>query len=327
MKRTLLLLAAVSAVLSLPATASAFRGVAVAKDAARHSVIVASKGGLVRTVRAPGRAGSVRLGHRLVFSARRLSDGTFRASSLRASGNARHAVIRGVVVRNQRRLHRLLISAGGSVFAVRAPARGFASNRGPRTGDRVEVRVTISEKGLAAGSLEEIGHTDGLELEGIFLGIADGKLRLAVAHRGEVFVTIPDGFQLPTLNPGDEIELVVSADSAGAFTLVSVQTDDEGDDDGEGHHGDNGKVEVKGAITDLAVDSITVQPGHASPVTCAVPAGTDLSGFKVTDQVEMKCALVDGKLTLTRLKSEDDEDDDGNDGGDDDDGGGHGGHH
>jgi hypothetical protein len=311
MKRTLPFLAALAAVLSLPATASAFRGVAVAKDAARHSVVVASKGGLVRTVRAPGRAGSVRLGHRLVFSARRLSDGTFRASSLRARGNARHAVIRGVVVRNQRRLHRLLISAGGSVFAIKArTSRGFSSNRGPRAGDRVEVRVTISEKGLRAGSLEEIGHTDGLELEGIFLGIADGKLRLAVAHRGEVFVMIPDGFQLPTLNPGDEIELVVSVDTAGAFTLVSVQNDDENDDDDEGIDEDHGKIEVKGAITALAADSITVQAGQSSPVTCAVPAGTHLSGFAVKDQVEMKCALVDGKLTLTRLKSEDDEDDD-----------------
>src|SRR4051812_32354739 len=296
MKRTLLFLAAASVVLSLPATAAAFRGVAVAKDAARHSVVVASKGGLVRTLRAPGRAGSVRLGHRLVFSARRLSDGTFRATSLRARGNARHAVIRGVVVRNQRRLHRLLISSGGSVFAVRAPARGFASNRDPRTGDRVEVRVTISGHGLTAGSLEEIGHADGLELEGIFLGIADGKLRLAVAHRGEVFVTIPAGFQLPALNPGDEIELVVSVDSAGAFTLVSVQGDDEDDDDDEGIDEDHGKVEVKGTITTLAADSITVTPRHASPVTCAVPAGTDLSGFAVNDKVEMKCRLLDGKL-------------------------------
>lgn len=318
MKRTLLFLAAASVVLSLPATAAAFRGVAVAKDAARHSVVVASKGGLVRTVRAPGRAGSVRLGHRLVFSARRLSDGTFRASSVRATGNARHAVIRGVVVRNQRRLHRLLISAGGTVLAVRAPARGFASNRGPRTGDRVEVRVTISEKGLSAGSLEEIGHTDGLELEGIFLGIADGKLRLAVAHRGEVLVTVPAGFQLPTLSPGDEIQLVVSVDAAGAFTLVSVENDDENDNDDEGIDEDNGKVEVKGAITALAADSITVQAGHeghASPVTCTVPAGTDLSAFKVGDKVEMKCTLVDGKLTLSRLKNEGDDDDDEDDGG------------
>lgn len=314
MKRMLLFLAAASVVLSVPATASAFRGVAVAKDAARHSVVVASKGGLVRTVRAPGRAGSVRLGHRLVFSARRLSDGTFRASSLRASGNARHAVIRGVVVRNQRRLHRLLISAGGTVFAVRAPARGFASShRGPRSGDRVEVRVTISGNGLEANSLNEIGHTNDVELEGIFLGIADGKLRLAVAHRGEVFVTIPADFQLPTLNPGDEIQLEVSVDTAGAFTLVSVQSDEGDGDNNDGEHGD---VEVKGEITTLETGSITVTPNHGSPVTCVVPAGTNLSGFAAHDKVEMKCALVGTQLTLSRLKSEDDEDDDDNNDGD-----------
>jgi hypothetical protein len=317
MKRTLLFLAAASVVLSLPATAAAFRGVAVAKDSARHSVVVASKGGLVRTVRAPGRAGSVRLGHRLVYSARRLSDGTFRASSLRAAGSARHAVIRGVVVRNQRRLHRLLISAGGTVFAVRAPARGFASDRGPRSGDRVEVRVTISGNSLEANSLDEIGHTNDVELEGIFLGIADGKLRLAVAHRGEVFVTIPAGFQLPAFNPGDEIELEVSVDTTGAFTLVSVQGDDENDNNDEDHHG---KVEVKGEITALETGSITVTPNHGSPVTCMVPAGTNLSGFAIHDRVEMKCALVGTQLTLSRLKSDDDDDDD-------DDDGGHGGDH
>jgi hypothetical protein len=315
MKRTLLFLAAASVVLSLPATAAAFRGVAVAKDSARHSIVVASRGGIVRTVRAPGRAGSVRLGHRLVFSARRLSDGTFRASSLRASGNTRHAVIRGVVVRNQRRLHRLLISAGGTVFAVRAPARGFASShRGPGSGDRVEVRVTISGNGLEANSLDVIGHTNDVDLEGIFLGIADGKLRLAVAHRGEVFVTIPAGFQLPTLSPGDEIELEVSVDTTGAFTVVSVQSDDENENNNDEDH--HGKVEVKGEITALETGSITVTPNHGSPVTCMVPAGTDLTGFALHDRVEMKCALVGTQLTLSRLKSEDDEDDDDNNDGD-----------
>jgi hypothetical protein len=319
MRRTLFFVAALASVLSLPATASAFRGVAIAKDGARHAVVITSKGGLVRTVRAPGRAGSVRLGHRLVFAARRLSDGTFRASSLRTRGNTRHATIRGVVVRNQRRLHRLLLSAGGSVFAVRAPARGFASDRGPRAGDRVEVRVNISANGLTASTLDELGHENGVELEGIFLGIADGKLRLGVVHKGEVFVTVPDGFKLPELKPGDEIELVVSVDSAGAFTLVSVQSDDEDDDDHEGIDEDNGKVEVHGEITALAGDSITVQSNHASPVTCAVPAGSDLSAFKMHEKVEMKCRMIGDKLTLARLKNDDDEDDD------DDDGGGHGG--
>jgi hypothetical protein len=125
------------------------------------------------------------------------------------------------------------------------------------------------------------------------------------------------GFQLPTLNPGDEIQLEVSVDTAGAFTLVSVQLDEGDGDNNDGDHndGDHGKVEVKGEITTLEDGSITVTPNHGSPVTCIVPVGTDLSGFGLHDQVEMKCALVGTQLTLSRLKSEDDDDDDDNDGG------------
>ena len=316
MKRILLLVAATTAVLALPATASAFRGVAVAKDQARHSVVVAAKGGVVRTVRAPGRLASIRLGHGVIYSARRLSDGTFRATSIRSTGIARHAVLRGVVVRNQLRLHRVLLTAGGTVLSVRAPARGFASSHGPRAGDRVEVRVRVSGNGLTATALTTLGHSGTMELEGIFLSATTDTLRLAVEHRGEVFVAIPAGFQLPQLRPGDEIELIVDVDAAGAFTLVSVQTDDEDDGDHEGIGEDHGRVEVHGAITQLGDGKITVQSHGGSPVTCAVPAGTDLSGFKVTDRVEMKCANVNGTLTLARLKKDDDDDDDGGDDGD-----------
>ena len=311
MKRTLFLVAATAAVLALPATASAFRGVAVAKDQARHSVVVAAKGGVVRTVRAPGRLGSIRLGHRVVYSARRLADGTFRATDIRSTGPARRAVLRGVVVRNQPRLRRLLLTAGGTVLSVRAPSRGFASNRGPGAGDRVEVRVHVRGNGLNAISITTIGHAGTLELEGIFLSATSDTLRLAVERRGEVFVSIPAGFQLPQLRPGDEIELIVTVDAAGAFTLVRVERDDEDNDD------DNGRVRVRGDLTQLGGGTVTVQAHGASPVTCAVPNGVDLSGFKVHDQVEMRCANVHGTLTLTRLRERDDDDDDD---------GGHGGH-
>jgi hypothetical protein len=311
MKRTLLFVAALAAVLALPATASAFRGVAVAKDQPRHTVVVASKGGIVRTVRAPGRIGGIRPGNRLVYSARRLSDGTFRARTLRARGRVGHAVLRGVVVRNQRRLNRLLISAGGSVFAVRVRVRGFDSGGGLRSGDRVELRVKISRSGLSASSVTKLGHDNTFELEGIFLDISGGKLRLAVEDRGEVFVTIPAGFQLPELRPGDEIELIVSVDSAGAFMLISVQVDDENDDDNEGIGEDHGKIEVEGTITQLGGGTITVKSHGGSPVTCAVPPGVGLSAFKLGDRVEMKCALVSGHLTLVRLEIEDDDDDGG----------------
>jgi hypothetical protein len=314
MKRILLLALALAAVLALPATASAFRGVAVAKNSVRHTVVVASKAGVVRTVRAPGQLAAVRLGSRVSFTARRLTDGTFRAGPLRASGHVSRAVLRGVIVRNQAKLHRVLLSAGGSVFSVRAPARGFMSHHGHRAGEKVEVRVRIERGDLGAISIVTLGQASTLELEGIFLSVNGDQLRLAVEHRGEVFVTIPAGFQLPKLNPGDEIELVVNVDAASAFTLVKVQADDENDDD---QGDDHGRVEVHGAITQIGGGTITVQPGSGSPVQCAVPAGVDLSGFKLNDHVEMRCANVNGALTLSRLRQDGDGDGDGGGGGGD----------
>jgi hypothetical protein len=316
MKRILLPALALAAVLALPATASAFRGVAVAKNTARHTVVVASKGGVVRTVRAPGHLAAVRLGSRVSYSARRLADGTFRAGTLRASGRVSRAVLRGVIVRNQTKLHRVLLSAGGSVFSVRAPARGFLSRRDHRAGEKVEVRVQITRNGLGATSITTLGQASMLELEGIFLSVNGDQLRLAVEHRGEVFVTIPAGFQLPQLQPGDEIELIVTVDAAGVFTLVSVNGDDENGDD-QGSDEDQGRIEVHGAISQIGGGTIAVQPHGGSPVQCTVPNGVDLSGFKMNDQVEMKCANVNGTLTLVRLKQDDDGDDDGGDGGGD----------
>jgi hypothetical protein len=309
MKRLLLFAAAASAVLALPATAAAFSGVVVAKDPARHALVIASRGGVVRTVRAPGHVRAVRAGERLVISARRLSDGTFKAGSLRPAGHVRRAVLRGTVVRH--RLSHYLLSTGGSVIAIRG------ANRHHRAGDRVLVRVRIGRNGLTATSFKDLGHANSLELEGIFLDVKGNQLRLAVERRGEVFVTVPSGFQLPPLRPGDEIELDVSVDATtGAFTLLSIRTDDEED-------GEHGRVEVRGTITNLSDTSITVSPGrdddddgHGSPVTCAVTDKSLLSGFQMHDKVEMRCAMVNGKLTLVRLKKEDDEDDDGGGDGD-----------
>ena len=315
MKRLLLVFTLAAAVLAVPATASAFSGVVLAKKPARDAFVIASRGGVVRTVRAtPKRLGSIRAGQRLVFSARRLSDGTFKAGSLRVSGQARRAPLRATVVRHRGSSY--LLSAGGSMLGVKALARGFSSvsSRGHCVGDIVIGTVRIGRHGLETHSFHKVGHTGSLELEGIFLGMTDsGQLRLAVRHRGEVFVGVPEGFQLPKLAPGDEIELVVSVDGQGAFTLVSVQQDDEDDDDGEGIDEDHGKIEVNGTITELTDSSITVQSHKASPVSCAISAGADLSHFKPTDRVEMKCRIVDGKLTLVKLKREDDDDDGGGD--------------
>ena len=313
MKRIYMLIALVSAVLAVPATASAFSGTVVAKKSSRHAVVVVSRGGVARTLRTP-RFASLRAGQRLVFSATKLGDGTFKAGKVRVRGRARLVFMRGTVVRL--RFSRYLLSSGGSLISVRVGGHAFASARKQhRPGDIVAGRVRIGRNGLTARSLHDAGHSGALELEGIFLGLDGNQLRLAVEHRGEVFVTVPDGLQLPPLTPGDEIELVVTVDAAGVFTLVSVQADDEDDDD-DGAHEDNGRVEVRGTISDLG-PPVMVQPHDGMPVQCAVPAGFSLSGFAVGDRVEMRCALVNHVLTITRLRHRDDDDGDGGGGGGD----------
>src|SRR5262245_61839555 len=201
MKRILLALGLVAAVLAVPATASAFSGLVVSKQAKRDAFVIASHGGIVRTVRAHHRFRTVHAGQRVTFGAKKLSDGTFSAGSLRITGRARHATLRGTVVRQ--RAGRILLSAGGSLLVLHSSARAFAAVNGRhRPGDVVLARVTLTRNGLSASSIRTLGHEDGLELEGIFLGVSGNQLRLAVEGRGEVFVTVPDGFQLPPLNPG-----------------------------------------------------------------------------------------------------------------------------
>jgi hypothetical protein len=191
----------------------------------------------------------------------RLPDGTFRAQRLTPVGRAATGQLTGVLVRYQP--GRYLVSAGGSVLSVRAgKARTAAAvfNGGHRPGDRVVMNVSLTRGALTATSVHTVGHTGSVELEGIFLGMtADGKLRIAVANRGEVLVSVPAGTTLPSLTAGAELELAVTIDSAGAFTLVGLEesaatTDenDQGDDNGEqgDDNDDQGATAGQGTTTD-----------------------------------------------------------------------------
>jgi len=324
-----LLAVLVGAIGAFPGTAGAankWTGVVIGKDPVRNAVVTASGGGVVRTLRTPTKARSLRVGHRISVQALALPDGTFRAQGVRVAGRATKARIRAVVIRRQRALGRYLVSAGGSVLAIRtAPRRGVrttasASGDGPQPGDKVVIDATLSGGTPSATSLQTVGHVSVLELEGIFLGLSgDGKIRIAVAHRGEVLVA-PAALvagaaatAMPAFKPGDEIQLAVSVDATGAFTLVHAQSDGEDEDEGLDIDDDNGELEVEGTIKELTgmpVTSITVQPGrNSAPVMCAVPPGVSLAGFQVGDRVEMECELVGTAPTLTKLKRDDHDDD------------------
>ncbi|MDQ2981588.1 MAG: hypothetical protein M3R26_04600, partial [Actinomycetota bacterium] len=237
-------------------------------------------------------------------------DGTFSASAVKRLGKTRRAHVRGTVVRKLGA--RLIISAGGSVFALRVRGKAGASEGGGRLepGDKVDCDAVVKGGALEADSddIDEVGHEDQLVLEGIYLATADdGTIELAVVHRGRVFVSVPDGMDVPAFAAGDEVALVVTIEEDGSFTLVKAENendaeDDSGDDDGgiDSEHSEFSVVGVLASVTDASV-AVKVEH-HLNPVLCEVPDGFDLAGFAAGQSVYMSCKYMDGHFVVVLLK-------------------------
>jgi hypothetical protein len=330
MKRTLVLLAVAAGLLAAatPATAApatAWKGIVVAKDVKRGTVVTASASGAVRTARTP-KARTLKLGQRLDVRGTSLADGTFKAGSVNTNGRAKSARVKAVVVRWQKGQKRLLVSAGGSTFALsRKATRTVASStqNAPQPGDQITATVNLTTATPQATSVSTVGRLGVLEVEGILTKLEAGNLELIVAKAGFVTLALPAGFVLPTgLAVFDEVKAHVAVGTDGKLTLLSIQGDDEGDrdEDGVDVDDDDGELEVTGKITALSATSIAVTPGSsASPVTCALT--TLLTGFAVGDRVEMECAAsgTAGALTLEQIEHEDDDENDHDDEDEDDD--------
>jgi hypothetical protein len=228
-------IAAIAAVYAAPAGAATWQGVVVAKDPSRKAVATASPGGVVRTVRAPGRFAGLRIGRRFVVRARPLGDGTFAAAGLRALRPARAARVRAVVV--QHRAGRYLVSAGRSTFALRSGARSLAATSSSRPGDVIDAVVSIAQGGLTATQVTTVGRVATVRIEGIVVEASPTTIRLVVARAGFVTVTVPAGLT-HRIVAFDQVELRVAVGVDGSFTLVSGrieadQADDDDDDDDE----------------------------------------------------------------------------------------------
>lgn len=318
MKRYLLLLAASIAALAvvLPATAGAatFRGAVVAKDAARKALVTASSDGTVRTVRLHAKFNRFRVGSTVIVRGAKLPDGTYSAAAVRRLGKARGTHVRGTVV--GRVGARLVMSAGGSVFAVRLTGKSGASEgTGLKPGDRVDchVRFKGGSPETRSGDVDKVGHDGQVVLEGIYLATGDdGTLEIAVVHRGRVFVAVPDGVEVPDLTAGDEVALVVTVEDDGSFTLVTAENEN-GDDDGEGGDDDGGtnigheQFSVPGILSAIGADGLSVKTQERpEPVRCTfAPGSVDLTGFAVGQWVYVTCKFGDGRFVLVSIKHKD----------------------
>jgi hypothetical protein len=303
MKRVLVLVAAIGLILPAAAQAGTFNGVVIAKSAKRHAVVIASKNGTVRTVRAPKSFRKLGLGAVVKIRAGALPDGTFAATATRQVRTASKARVRAVVVK--RAAKRLYVSAGHSVFAL-SLRKGAGGKLRP--GDRIATTATVGKAKLFCEEIEAVGHTDELELEGIYLSTDGGVLSIAVLHRGLVKVAVPDGLDVPEFAPGDQVWLLVTVEPDGSFTLVSADNEEADDgeyyDDGDGVDMDDNYFSVTGVLSALSATSVAVEvERHPEPVHCSVPAKVSLDGFAVGQLVEMKCRLVDGRFVLYALRS------------------------
>ena len=182
MKRGFVYLFALSALMAMPSVAAAakWNGVVVAKDGARQAFVTTSRGGTMRTVRAPARFASLRIGAKVAVRGLRLSDGTFRSQGVRKLGRSKLALLDAVVVRQNGNRGRTILSGGGTVFSMRG-----GEHHEP--GDELECLVKVKTHHLRAVDCEDKGHADAMKLEGIFLDASEGVLRIAVleARPGE----------------------------------------------------------------------------------------------------------------------------------------------
>jgi hypothetical protein len=298
--------ATLTAALAAPGVADAakVKATVVAKDAARGTLVTATRGGDVKTLRT-AKVKHYRVGQRIVADATVRPDGTFATTGKvkRLRGSARTARVRATVV--QRASGRYLLSAGSSTFAIGKRRAAAAVAAAPQAGDIVDAKLQFGGGQASPRQLRTVGRAGMLEIEGIFLEAADGTIEIAVERRGRVVVAVPEGTTV-SATAGDEVEAIVSVREDGSFALVALTSDDE-DDHGLDFDAEDGVVEIEGRIAELSETALTVAAGDAT-VTCGVPAGTVLDDFAVGDDVEMTCRLADdGAFTLVALESDEHE--------------------
>ena len=169
----------------------------------------------------------------------------------------------GIVVAKQVRRHALVVASHTGVvrvvhthhLATRVGARVTVTARrlgdgtftlqddhpGAQPGDEVDETVTIDNGNLDEDQVDEVGHTQKLELEGSIVSVtaptttADGEIVLQVGT-STIHVVVPAGTQLPSLAPGQNVELKVTL-SGTTFTLVKA--DEEDDNQGDDNQGDD----------------------------------------------------------------------------------------
>jgi hypothetical protein len=196
----------------------------------------------------------------------------------------------------------------GRVF-VTVPADMEVPSFSP--GDEISLEVTVDDHGaftLVKADNEDDAEDDSdngeggiskdeFSVVGILASITDASVAVKVeGHVEPVHCDVPAEFDLTGFAAGQRVYMSCKYRN-GDFVLALLKQKD-APPAGE-------YIGVEGTLSAFDSGSVSVEvDGHGQPVTCAVPAGTDLLGFAEGDSVKLYCWKKDGAFVLKALISD-----------------------
>ena len=239
-------------------------------------------------------------------------------------------------------LEGIYLSTDGSVLSLAVHGRGLVKVDVPdevelpdmNAGDEIRLSVTVEDDGsftlvtIDDEDAVDPGDDDGgidmgdnwFSVVGILDSVSAESVSVDVeGHDAPVSCSVPKDVDVSDFAEGDAVEMTCQFVD-GKFMLVSLTSDssDDGSDPGSaddpGDGGDPGAgdapppaadLAVEGVLQSIRMDGVGVQVfGHTDLVNCAMPAGTNMSGFVLGDRVDMHCTFHDGRWNLASLSGD-----------------------
>jgi hypothetical protein len=218
-----------------------------------------------------------------------------------AAAPASAATLKGTVVHRNGHAHSFVVAMShGRLAAIHA-------STSPRAGRVVRVSARLLRNGTyAARSVHVVGRRSHVQMRGT-----------VTYSRGRVFTLSSRGASILIRRGARAVAASDTAPPAGSVVLVDGNVDDNGDvqaNDVNEEGQDNNGIDLEGKV--LAIDttartlSISADDEDASgaALTVNVPAGVDLTGFTVGQEVELKVTRnADGTFVLQQGTGDDNE--------------------
>lgn len=246
---------AVGLVPAAGASAAGLRGVVVHDNARAHSFVLAGPRGRLSAVHARHLPA---VGRVVTVAAKHLRNGTWAAQRVRVDRASAHVRLRGTVTYVNLRRGTFVVSSRGASLLVHARTTRrhdvrLTSDSGVQVGDVVTVDGDLAGDSVDASSVQPVAsQSSGISLEGSVQAIDSVGRTLAVSADDDdqsgavVSVQVPSSFDLGAFAVGEPVELSVSLNQDGTYTLVQSSDDSsagaadnpddiQGDDHGGAH--------------------------------------------------------------------------------------------